>query len=136
MHADDFDRALQRCFDLRTDPLDDPELAGHLLAHPEALAEFAQLRALLRAAPEVTAPVRRRWPLPLLAAAALVALAATALWPARVEATAPASWRVLTSSLTEQRAPAGAAFAWQTREVLVQTDRTRLEVVEQWSRNR
>lgn len=69
--------AVHEALDARRDPLDDPSVIAALEADPAALAEFAALRAGLRALP-AAAPARRRllpFALALAAAAALLVLA-------------------------------------------------------------
>lgn len=133
MNQHSFHTAVQECFDARLDPLDDARVRDYLDAHPEALEAFAATRALLQAMPAVRLPARQpRWPWLLLAAGVLAG--ASLLWPTPA-AEAPRG-RILDASLTEQLAPVGVAVRWQTREVLLHTPNTRLEVIEQGSSRR
>lgn len=133
MNHADYERRLHECLDRREDPLDDARVQQYLLAHPEALETFAGQQHLLatlaphRASPRV--PSRHRWPW-LLAAAAAVAAAAVLAMPG---ASTALDRHLLDGSLTERTAPCAATLSWRTREVLVQTPTTTLEIVEQGS---
>lgn len=133
MNHADYERRLHECLDRREDPLDDARVQQYLLQHPEAVEEFADRQHLLatlaphRASPRV--PTGHRWPW-LLAAAAAVAAAAVLAMPGT---TAAPSHQLLDGSLTERTAPCAATLSWRTREVLVQTPTTTLEIVEQGS---
>lgn len=153
MNEREFTAAVQAAFDARRDPLDEPAIAEHLLAHPEALPAVAAQRALLRelgplgecgplgevgdiaagaladAAP-ATRP-RRRW-----RALAAVLPAAFALGFVLAPPHAVGGPRILEATLAEQRPPAGAAFHWRLRQVLIDSPTTRLELVEQASHRR
>lgn len=140
MNRADYRELLDEYFDRREDPLDDERIQQHLAEHPEDLEAFAALRAMLgglepEPVPALRFPVARRWPFWLAAGLLLTGggLGLVLQRPAGPAGPATPEFRVLASSLTEHTAPCVAALSYCTREVLVQTDTTRLEIVERHS---
>ena len=132
---------IQACWDERADPLADPDVQAMLLAHPEALEEFARWRAAVDALPAAPAAgamprANARWARIAAAAAVILALAAVAAWlqGARSAASpAVAHVRLVASRLEHEPRTAGLAAPCQLRRKLVDTARTQFEIVEQWS---
>jgi hypothetical protein len=134
--------ALQRCFDERRDPLDDPECRAWLAADPERLLAYARLREQLdilpgpaaQPQPVVRATPRGWWRLAALAAALL----ASAAWLLRDHASpAPSApgpvGVVIAGELQFAPEPLAATVAVRATWPLVRDRGAALEQFTEWS---
>lgn len=139
--------ALQRCFDERRDPLDDPECRTWLAADPERLLAYARLREQLDSLPGTTVqpqPAARpipRGPIPRgwwSLAALAAALLASAAWLLRDLASPAASAAepvgvVIAGELHFAPEPLAATVAVRATWTMVRDRGAALEQFTEWS---
>ena len=121
MKHNEFERTVQTAWDRGRDPVDIPEVRGHLEAHPELLEDFARWRESVVNLQQ-TERMGARSPYWIAVAAAV--LASSLWWVFPVEATSEPRPVVIESSFEHVVERPGNTISWRERRTLIENENT------------